>query len=61
MKLELAPAEEIAALQLQIQDLMDQLAALQKRYDSLVYRYGQEVEVNIRLVDVLREHRINWR
>lgn len=61
MKLELAPAEEIAALQLQVQDLLDQLAALQDRYDSLQYRYGQEVEINIRLVDLLREHRIKWR
>lgn len=61
IKLELMPSEEVAALQIQIQDLMQQLDDQKKRYEVLEKRYGYEVGLNCQYEDLFRLHGIRFR
>lgn len=61
IKLKMMPSEEVAALQLQIQDLQQQLEAEQKRYKALEVRYGREVGLNCQYEDLFRIHGIRFR
>lgn len=61
IKLELCPSEEVAALQIQIQDLMKELQEQKKRYQVLELRYGREVGLNCQYEDLFREHGIQFR
>lgn len=61
IKLELMPSEEVAALQIQIQDLMKQLEDQKKRYEVLEKRYGYEVGLNCQYEDLFRCHGIRFR
>lgn len=61
IKLELMPSEEVAALQIQIQDLMKQMEEQKKRYDALEIRYGREVSLNCHYEDLFRQHGIRFR
>lgn len=61
IKLEMMPSEEVAVLQLQIQDLTDQLAAEKKRYKALEVLYGREVGLNCQYEDLFRLHGIRFR
>lgn len=61
IKLELCPSTEVAALQLQIQDLQKTVEEQKKRYDALEIRYGREVGLNCQYEDLFREHGIKFR
>lgn len=61
IKLELCPSEEVAALQIQIQDLMSALEDQKKRYEALEQRYGREVGLNCQYEDMFRELGIKFR
>lgn len=61
IKLELCPSEEVAALQIQIQDLMSALEDQKKRYEALEHRYGREVGLNCQYEDMFRELGIKFR
>ena len=61
IRLEVTPSQEVAALQLQVQDLMAQLEALRKEKEVLMSRYSYELNFNFVLQDLLREHNIKWR
>lgn len=61
IKLELCPAEEVAALQIQIQDLASELEDQKKRYQALELRYGREVGLNCQYEDMFRELGIRFR
>lgn len=61
IKLELCPSEEVAALQIQVQDLMSEMEEQKKRYQCLELRYGREVGLNCQYEDLMREHGIRFR
>lgn len=61
IKLDLCPSEEVAALQLQIQDLMEQNRKLSDEVTHATNRYRDELYFNIHLQDLLTEHGIRWR
>ena len=61
IKLELCPAEEVAALQIQIQDLMSEMEEQKKRYKCLEQSYGREVGLNCQYEDLFRAHGIKFR
>lgn len=61
IKLEMMPSEEVAALQIQVQSLMQQLEDQKKRYQALELRYGREVMLNCHYEDLFRAHGIRFR
>lgn len=61
VKLEMLPAQEVAALQLQVQDLTAELEKLRRENEVLMSRYSYELNFNFVLQDLLREHNIKWR
>lgn len=61
VKLEMMPAQEVAALQLQVQDLTAELEKLRRENEVLMSRYSYELNFNFVLQDLLREHNIKWR
>lgn len=44
-----------------IQELEIKLEEMDLRYKRLEIKYGDEVRINNRLIDILRSHNINWR
>ena len=61
IRLEMAPSQEVAALQLQVQDLMAQLEEQKHQNEILMARYKNELSINFVLQDTLKEHHIKWR
>lgn len=61
VRLEVMPSQEVAALQMQVQDLTAQLDRLRHEYEVLLARYSNELNVNFVLQDLLKEHHIKWR
>lgn len=48
-------------LRVRVGELQAELAALRRKYDDVVMRYGAEVHYNSALVDLLRENGIRFR
>lgn len=61
VKLEMMPAQEVAALQMQVQDLTAELEKLRRENEVLMSRYSYELNFNFVLQDLLKEHHIKWR
>lgn len=61
IKLELCPSEEVAVLQIQLQDLMKELEEQKERYKMLEIRYGREVGLNCQYEDMFRELGVKFR
>lgn len=61
IRLEMMPTQEVAALQLQVQDLTAELEKCRHENEVLMARYRNELNVNFVLQDLLKEHNIKWR
>lgn len=59
--IKLMPADEVAALQIQLRDLQQKYDALSLEYKQLLSRYGDEVNRCMALQDLCRHHSISWR
>lgn len=60
-RVELLQPDEIQNLKSQIAALTASLQEEKKRYLRLESRYGDEVQINGQLIDLLREHGIRYR
>lgn len=54
-------SDQIESLRSHITDLQSINDDLAKQYEKIVSTYRQEVELNLRLQDLLKEHGIKWR
>lgn len=61
IRLEMMPSQEVAALQIQVRDLQDQLRKCQHDNEVLMARYSNELNLNLILQDILKDHGIKWR
>lgn len=61
IKVELCPSDEVAALQLQITDLMSALDQERVKYSVLEVKYADEVGRCLHYEDLLRYHSIKFR
>lgn len=61
VRLEMTSSQEVAALQLQVQDLMAELEKVRHENEVLMARYTNELSINFVLQDTLKEHNIKWR
>lgn len=61
IRLEMMPSQEIAALQIQVRDLQEQLRKSQHDNEVLMARYSNELNLNFILQDILKDHNIKWR
>lgn len=61
IKVELCPSDEVAALQLQITDLMSALDQERVKYSVLEVKYADEVGRSLHYEDLLRYHNIKFR
>lgn len=54
----LSPDDELLALRLRVSELEDSLEQLQREYTRTEYLYRCETAINLRLVDICRQHGI---
>ena len=61
IRVESSSADEIAALQMQVQSLQSELEKAKHENELLMGRYSSELSLNFMLQDLLKENNIKWR
>ena len=61
IRIESSSAEEIAALQMQVQSLQAELSKAKQENQILMGRYSGELNLNFMLQDLLKANNIKWR
>ena len=54
-------SKDVQALKSRVLELEDQCQLLQARYNALEFKYGKEVVLSCKYLDLLKEHGISWR
>lgn len=61
IRIEMMASEEVAALQIQVQQLQSDLVKSRRDNELLMGRYTNELSINFTLQDLLKENNIKWR